>query len=96
MGDLRSCDAGHSELMPQIEIETIYGWIPGTLIGDRAAEVDEDFRRLDVRTEDGRVFLGCSPSCVRPRAEEAARSPMNHRDISLTLDMRWEAHKNGR
>lgn len=49
------------------------GWLPGTFLGYPPAEDGEDFQRLHVRTDSGRVCVspGAHPDCVRAEQVEA-------------------------
>lgn len=44
-------------------------WINGKFEGFHASKPDEEFKRVNVRTEDGQYFQGCHPDCVRTRKE---------------------------
>jgi hypothetical protein len=56
----------------RVEVQTPEGWLPGVVEGKLVPETDrgEDFQRLIVRTDTGRLYRGCDPKCVR--ATEAA------------------------
>lgn len=52
----------------RVEVEWArLGWLPGTLIGFTAGEVDEDFQRVQVKMDNGFACHGSGfhPDCVR-------------------------------
>jgi hypothetical protein len=50
----------------KIEILVVDEWIPGETIASHCSpDPDEDFLRIDVKTESGRYYSMCHPECVR-------------------------------
>lgn len=51
----------------RVEVETPAGWVSGVVEAELVPETDrgEDFHRLVVRTDDGRLYRGCDPLHVR-------------------------------
>lgn len=39
-------------------------WVQGEIVGECDGDVNEDFKRIDVKTKNG-VFYGCHPDCVK-------------------------------
>lgn len=52
-----------------IELETPKGFVKGEITGFRSGDVDEDFQRIDVKTDE-RVYIGVHPDSVRPIPEK--------------------------
>lgn len=43
-----------------------YEWAPGVVTGScESPDPNENFRRINVLLDDGRLFLECHPDCVR-------------------------------
>ena len=57
------------------EIEFDGTWIPGVIDGYTNGEIEEDFKRVNVLTDDGRMWRGCSPQSVRVNGKELQEGP---------------------
>jgi len=53
----------------KIELETPKGFVKGKITGFRSGDVDENFQRIDVKTDE-RVYIGVHPDSVRPIPEK--------------------------
>ncbi len=45
--------------------DRVDAWFPCEIIGETNGDIGEDFMRVNVRLENGRMLGGCHPKCVR-------------------------------